>query len=243
MFIPAFLFQTEKFYDLTGSLSYLSVLAISVFAIEKISVYQVIIAVMVGIWAIRLGSFLFARILKDGIDDRFDDIKPSFFRFLSTWTIQGLWVFLTAGAASTALVSTNIPNFESFIVQSALACGVLLWLVGFMFEVVADAQKRRFKKSPEASNGFISSGLWQYSRHPNYFGEILLWVGVALFALPAFTGWNFVMLISPVFVALLLIKVSGIPLLERKSDKKFGHLDTYQEYKKNTPVLVPKWKA
>jgi steroid 5-alpha reductase family enzyme len=187
------------------------------------------------IWATRLGTFLFRRIRKAGKDDRFDDIKPSFIRFLNVWTIQGLWVTFTMAAALIAITSTNQKPLDIFAI-----IGLLVWLIGFSIEVTADAQKSRFNAKPENKGKFISSGLWSRSRHPNYFGEIVLWVGVAIIALPVLQGWQWIALISPIFVTLLLTRVSGIPLLEKKADQKWGGQEDYEEYKKNTPVLIPR---
>lgn len=243
VFIPAYALQTEKFYDLTGSLTFITILAVSVTALSQMSWYQIALALMVGVWALRLGTFLFARILKDGADNRFDDIKPNPIRFFTAWTIQGLWVFLTSAAVTVALVSLTIVDFDSTYTMTSLVVGGAFWIIGFVLEVVADAQKRQFKKQKDTGSSFIKSGLWRVSRHPNYFGEILLWFGAAIFALPALAGWQHIVLISPLFVTLLLTKVSGVPLLEKKADAKFGHLDEYQDYKKATPVLIPRVKS
>jgi steroid 5-alpha reductase family enzyme len=236
VFIPSFKAQTEKFYDLTGSLTYIAITLLLVLLTPGIDARALLLAAMVLAWAVRLGSFLFRRISKAGKDDRFDEIKPSFVRFLNVWTIQGLWVTVTAAAAWVAMTSVTRVALDWI----ALA-GFLMWAVGFGIEVVADQQKARFNASPANKGKYISTGLWSKSRHPNYFGEILLWIGVAVVALPALDGWQRVALISPVFVTLLLTKVSGVPLLEKKSDAKWGGQADYEAYKKNTPVLVPKF--
>jgi len=236
VFIPSFKAQTEKFYDLTGSLTYIAITLLLVLLTPGIDARALLLAAMVLAWAVRLGSFLFRRISKAGKDDRFDEIKPSFVRFLNVWTIQGLWVTVTAAAAWVAMTSVTRVALDWI----ALA-GFLVWAVGFGIEVVADQQKARFNAISANKGNFISTGLWSKSRHPNYFGEILLWIGVAIVALPALDGWQRVALISPVFVTLLLTKVSGVPLLEKKSDAKWGGQADYEAYKKNTPVLVPKF--
>jgi len=235
-FIPAFLLQTEKFFDLTGSLTYISVTLLAVLLSPNMDPRSLLLLALVLIWAVRLGSFLFGRIRKAGKDDRFDELKPSFFRFLNVWTIQGLWVTFTAAAAWVAITTSIRKELDVF----ALA-GALVWALGFGLEVVADAQKSRFNADPANKGKFIQSGLWSRSRHPNYFGEILLWVGVAIIALPVLQGWQWVALISPLFVTLLLTRVSGIPLLEQKADKKWGGQPDYEAYKKRTPVLVPRF--
>ncbi|GAB5080396.1 DUF1295 domain-containing protein [Arthrobacter sp. AD-310] len=233
-FIPAFKAQTEKYYDLTGALTYISITVLLVVLTPGVDPRGLLLAAMVVVWAARLGAFLFRRVMKHGKDDRFDELKPSFFRFLNTWTLQGLWVVLTAAAAWIAITSATRVGLDGW----ALA-GVVVWAAGFGIEVVADGQKSRFKADPANKGRFISTGLWSKSRHPNYFGEIVLWIGVLLVAVPVLEGWQWVALLSPVFVAFLLVKGSGIPPLEKKADQKWGGQPDYEAYKKNTPVLVP----
>ncbi|MFJ6535671.1 DUF1295 domain-containing protein [Paenarthrobacter sp. NPDC091711] len=236
VFIPSFKAQTEKFFDLTGSLTYVAITVMLVALTPGIDARGLLLAALVAVWALRLGIFLSRRIHASGKDDRFDEIKPSFIRFLNVWTVQGLWVVFTAAAAWIAISSSQRVDLDWLALL-----GFLLWAAGFGMEVVADLQKSRFKADPANKGKFISTGLWSKSRHPNYFGEILLWVGVAVIAAPVLQGWQWVAMISPVFVALLLIKVSGIPLLEKKADKTWGGQADYEAYKKNTPVLIPKF--
>ncbi|WP_432245713.1 DUF1295 domain-containing protein [Arthrobacter sp. G.S.26] len=237
VFIPSFAAQTEKFYDFTGALTYIAITIFLVLASPGVDARGLILAAMVVFWAIRLGSFLFLRVMKHGKDDRFDEIKPDFPRFLNTWTVQGLWVVLTAALAWVAITSDKKVGLDWFTVV-----GVLVWAVGIAIEIAADIQKSAFKADPANEGRYISTGLWSKSRHPNYFGEITLWVGVAIITLPVLQGWQWAALISPVFVALLLTKGSGVPLLEAKADKKWGGQADYEDYKKNTPVLIPKLK-
>ena len=241
VFIPAYIFQTEKFFDLTGSITYITVTGVAL-CYSRYSVpldaRSILLAVLVVVWAIRLGTFLFSRIQKAGKDDRFDELKPSFIRFLNVWTIQGLWVTFTLAAALVAITTTTRKELDIFAVV-----GFLIWLLGFIIEVVADAQKSRFNAYPANKGKFIQTGLWSRSRHPNYLGEIVLWIGIAIIALPVLQGWAWIALISPLFVAILLTRISGIPLLQKKADKKWGGQADYEAYKKNTPVLIPKlWK-
>lgn len=231
-FIPAYILQTEKFYDLTGSLTYITIMVVTLALTPFKDARSLLLAALVVIWAGRLGTFLFRRVQKSGKDERFDDIKPSFLRFLNTWTLQGLWVTFTAAAALAAITTTVRKDLGWFAMV-----GFLIWLFGFVIEVVADAQKSRFKADPANEGDFISSGLWAWSRHPNYFGEITLWIGVALIAVPVLRGWQWVTMISPVFVALLITQVSGIPMLEKRADETWGGQEDYEEYKQKTPVL------
>ncbi|MFZ5902891.1 MAG: DUF1295 domain-containing protein [Chloroflexota bacterium] len=238
VFIPAFIFQTEKFFDITGSITYITVTGVALCYSRysaPLDARSVLVAALVIVWAIRLGTFLFSRIQKAGKDDRFDEIKPDFFRFLNVWTIQGLWITFTAAAALVAITSSVRKELDAFAIV-----GAIVWIIGFAIEVTADAQKSRFNADPANKGKFIRTGLWSRSRHPNYFGEIVLWIGIAIIAIPVLQGWQWVAMISPLFVTLLLTRVSGVPLLEKKADKKWGGQADYEEYKKNTPVLIPR---
>jgi steroid 5-alpha reductase family enzyme len=235
VFVPSYLLQTERFFDLTGGLTYVTVAVVAVLLSEAPDARAWLLATMVAVWAVRLSSYLFLRIRKAGADKRFDDIKPSFPRFLNTWTLQGLWVTITASAALAAITSTTRVELGT-----VTAIGLVLWVAGFALEITADAQKSSFRGDPANKGRFISTGLWSWSRHPNYFGEILLWVGVAVVALPALRGWQWVALLSPVFVFLLLTRVSGVPLLEKSADARWGGQADYEAYKARTSVLVPR---
>jgi len=234
-FIPAYIKQTEKFYDLVGSITYLSLIWIAVLTSPVVDARAILLLVIVSVWAIRLGSFLFKRVQAAGEDRRFRDIKPSIPRFLLTWTLQGLWVSLTLAAALAAVTSTDKVALGGFALV-----GFLVWLVGFGFEVIADSQKSKFRADPQNAGKFINIGLWSWSRHPNYFGEIVLWIGVAIIAIPALSGWQWVTMISPLFVVLLLTRVSGVPMLEAYAEKKWGGQTAYEDYKAKTSVLIPK---
>ncbi len=233
-FIPAYRLQSERFYDLTGSLAYISVTLLIAALSGPLDVRSLLLVALVIVWAGRLGTFLFRRVGKAGKDGRFDDLKPSFVRLLNVWTIQALWITLTAAAAFAAITSANKTEMDALAVV-----GLAIWLVGFAIEATADLQKNRFRANPANKGRFIHTGLWSWSRHPNYFGEITLWVGVALIAFSALQGWQLVTLISPVFVFLLITRVSGVPILEKRADEKWGGQDDYEAYKARTSELVP----
>ena len=235
VFIPSAIAQTEHYYDLTGGITYLSVTIVAVLLSGPLDLRATLVAAMVMVWALRLSTFLFLRISKAGKDSRFDQIKTQPARFLMAWTLQGLWVLLTAAAALAVITGgTRAPLGIIGIV------GIAVWAIGILVEIVADRQKSAFKADPANKGKFISTGLWAWSRHPNYFGEIVLWIGMAIVAVPVLEGWQWVTLISPVFVAFLLIKVSGIPMLEESADERWGGQDDYEEYKRKTPVLILK---
>jgi len=227
------LFKTEKFYDLTGSLTFLLVSHLS-YEGSAMTRHQTIQGWMVFAWACRLGSFLFIRILKDGEDKRFDQAKESPSLMFKFWTIQGIWVFVTLLPTLLLNSARRGPQIGS---RDYLGWG--LWAAGFVIEVVADAQKSYFRSFPENKGKFITSGLWSVSRHPNYFGEILLWFGLYISASSSFTGLQYLSVGSPVLVMLLITKLSGIPLLEAAGKKKWGDNSEYLRYLAETPVLVP----
>lgn len=236
--------RSEKFYDLTGSITYFTLILISFFSIgwKKASLRQSILSTFVLIWCSRLGSFLFSRISKEGgIDSRFNGVREKFFRFWGFWTIQGLWVFLTALPVFTLNQIPMSHSNESLQAWTAMdVLGIAMWIIGFSMECIADFQKSEFKSIKSNHGKFINIGLWRYSRHPNYFGEICLWLGVFLSAANGFDRFeHWLCLLSPMFVTFLLMKVSGIPLLEKAGDKRWGADADYIYYKKTVPVLVP----
>lgn len=238
-FIPAYAFQTEKFYDLTGTLTYLTVtwytLYMSSEKFTNLNGASIAIVLFISLWAIRLGSFLFSRIHKDGEDKRFRTIKPSATQFFMTWTLQGLWVSLCSMCALTAISSES-----GVVVNAFYYLGVGLFIYGFYTEVKADNEKSKFRSVPENRDKFITSGLWAKSRHPNYFGEIVLWAAIAVISLPSLSGLQYITLISPIFTYVLLVHVSGVRMLEARGQKKWGHLEEYKAYQKSTPMLFPK---
>ena len=186
------------------------------------------------LWAIRLGSFLFTRIQKSGEDKRFNTIKPSPTRFFMAWTFQGMWVSICSMCALTAIASEN-----GVIVNSYFYIGMLVFIVGFVLEIIADRQKSVFRKNPMNKDQFIAYGLWHYSRHPNYFGEITLWLGISIMSLSSLSSWQYITLISPLFTYILLVYISGVRILEISGMEKWGHLESYQNYIRTTPSLFP----
>lgn len=237
-YIPAYIFQTEKFYDLTGSLSYLTVIwfvFISSNNLSGLNIQNLIVVTLISIWAIRLGTFLFGRIHKDGEDKRFRTIKTSASQFFMTWTLQGMWVSICTMCAITAISSS-----QGIIANALFYLGLAFFIVGFAIEVVSDQQKSAFRAVPENKEKFITSGLWSKSQHPNYFGEILLWSAIALLSISSLNGTQYLTLISPIFTYVLLVYISGVRMLDDMGNKKWGHLEEYKEYKRNTPTLFLK---
>ena len=237
-YIPAYVFQTEKFYDLTGSVTYLSVVwfvFLSTYQSISLNFGNLILVLLISIWTIRLGLFLFMRIHKAGEDKRFRTIKTSASQFFMTFTISGLWVTL---CSMCALVAISSP--EGLVMNALTYVGIILFIIGFGIEIVADNQKTAFRSIEANKDSFITSGLWSKSRHPNYFGEVLLWFAIAVISFSSLEGLQLITLISPIFTYILLVYVSGVRMLEDMNDKKWADDEQYKSYKKNTPMLFPK---
>ena len=232
LFIPAFIFKTEKFYDLTGSLSYITIiLYVLISSNDGISNFgNFILSSLIIIWTLRLGTFLFLRIRKAGEDKRFREIKKSFSWFFMAFTVSGMWVSICALCALTGISNGIELNVVTHV-------GILLFVIGFVLEIIADTQKSNFRKNNDNKDKFITTGLWKYSRHPNYLGEIILWIGVAIISYSSLELNQLFTLVSPIFTYLLLVYVSGINLLEKSGQKKWGSLNEYKEYKRKTPRL------
>ena len=236
LFIPAYILQTEKFFDLTGSFTFLISSFYALLNAQSYNIFSIVVVSCIVCWAIRLGTFLFMRINKDGEDKRFREIKPSFSRFLMTWTLSGTWVSICLLCVLTAICSSSgVVGGRPFYL------GLIFFLFGFVIETVADYQKTLFRKNPLNKNKFITSGLWSFSRHPNYMGEIVLWFGISIMSISSLSGIEYITLISPVFVYVLLTRISGVNFLEESANKKWGHLDEYKDYVRKTPKIFFKF--
>jgi steroid 5-alpha reductase family enzyme len=238
--IPASIGKTERFYDLTGGLTYLTVVGFSLWAgsqSEPPSLRELIVSLLVVIWSLRLSFFLYLRIHRTGKDGRFDQLKTSPIRFLVPWTLQGLWVFLTMIVV--IVINSQADSAPALEIWDYI--GLSIWILGFGIETIADNQKTVFNTEPNNQGKWIDSGLWSYSRHPNYLGEIILWTGIAFFGISCFTGLERVAWISPIFIYILLTKVSGTPILDKRALEKWGDDPEYQKYRDNTPALIPRF--
>ena len=233
IFLPSYFFQTEKFFDLTGTISYVSSVLFIFFKsnnIESINLGSLVLSTFIIIWSLRLGTFLFLRIKKAGKDRRFNEIKKSFSWFFMTFSVSGMWVSICSICALTGIAN-------GIIFSSTTIIGIIIFIIGFTIEIIADSQKTKFRANDDNKDKFISSGLWKYSRHPNYLGEIILWLGISLISFSSLEGFQYITLISPIFTYLLLVNVSGINFLEKSGKKKWGHLESYKKYLKETPRL------
>jgi steroid 5-alpha reductase family enzyme len=225
--------RTDVVTDLSYSLTFLLLAVVLPFTGAGEPV-QVTAAVLVAIWAVRLGAYLFRRILRTKVDHRFDGMRDRPLRFARFWVLQAIAVPVIMLPVTYLLGRSEAPGFGAWAMV-----GIAVWLVGLLVEAVADAQKSAFRGHEENQGTFIRSGLWRYSRHPNYFGEILVWWGLFLYAVPFLDGVAYAVVLGPAFITLLLLFVSGIPPLERSADEKYGADASYQEYKQRTSILIP----
>ncbi|MFO7841458.1 MAG: DUF1295 domain-containing protein [Fidelibacterota bacterium] len=233
MFIPAYLFKTDKFTDLSYSLTFI-ILMIIAWILQPFSVENTLVTAMIVIWGLRLGMFLFVRIGKIKRDKRFDGIRESFFKFLQFWVLQGVsvWIILLP-----ALLF--IENEEPRLCYA----GLVIWAIGLIMESIADAQKYHFTQEVSNKGKFIDTGLWKFSRHPNYFGEILCWIGIYLFVFLSFTPREMLIgLASPLYIIFILLFLTGIPTVEKRANEKWGDDPDYREYKRKTSILIPWFK-
>lgn len=235
MFLVAYKKKTDKLTDISYALTFFSLVTYGAIAGRVDSTYHWVLAFMVTLWAVRIGSYLLMRIRKIGKDKRFDDKRDNFVKFGSFWALQAITVWIVMlGALKFLSVSVDSASL------SYMAVGFAIWGVGLVVEAIADMQKFVFINDSKNKGKWIDTGLWKYSRHPNYFGEILVWVGVFVYVSSALSGVNqLIAFISPLFIAFLLIFVSGIPLLEKSADKRWGNDKRYQKYKDETSILVP----
>lgn len=227
--------NSEKFFDATGSVTYLTLISCATYFSTTHKLRQILDSLMVAVWCIRLGSFLLSRILRDGKDSRFDEMKKSSVRFLGVWTLQAVWCFLVSSPVLVVISSESCatsPTPYDF-------AGWSIWVCGFIFEVAADRQKDVFRADPANHKKFITTGLWAYSRHPNYFGEIMMWAGLCVSASSCLQQWEWLAWMSPLTTWLLLMKVSGVPALEAKGKNTWGGQPAYEWYMAKTPCIVP----
>jgi len=225
--------QTEKFYDLAGCGSFLLFSLLTLFLSHTFFVRQAIVTAMVCIWSLRLTIFLVRRVFKVGKDSRFDEVKKQPARFFIYWTIQAVWISVVSLPVVIINSSPDSPlKWNDFV-------GWSMWLLGFSIEFIADNQKSTFRSDPSNKDKWIDVGLWHYLRHPNYFGEILLWIGVFTSAASILKGWQWIATASPVLITFMLLFLSGVPITERANDRKWGANAEYQQYKRNTRAIIP----
>jgi steroid 5-alpha reductase family enzyme len=235
MFVPAYIFQTDKLTDISYAVTFFCLAAFGFFLSSKENLHAVVF-VLVALWSFRLGGFLFMRIMRTGKDARFDGMRDKPLKFIRFWILQGITVPIILTGAILA------TNTDKTMLNLLSICGVVVFLAGLALEASADSQKSKFTQ--KNTGLWIDQGAWRMSRHPNYLGEILVWIGMYLVVVSSLSGvdklWA---LTSPVYITVLLLFVSGIPPLEKSADKKWGNNKDYLAYKKKVPVLVPSLKS
>ncbi|MGV8162192.1 MAG: DUF1295 domain-containing protein [Candidatus Nanoarchaeia archaeon] len=232
-FLFAARFKTDKVTDLSYGLTFVVISLFLLLINPDVGAIQWIFFILILLWGTRLSVYLFTRILKIKKDSRFDGIRERFLSFAKFWVLQGLSIWIILLPITSVLILKDL--FYSFVFWA----GILIWLVGFITESVADYQKSKFYNTKESKTKWIATGLWKYSRHPNYFGEILCWWGIFIAATPYLSGWTWVSVLSPLWITYLLIYVTGLPPLEKKADEKYMHNSAYEKYKKRTSSLIP----
>lgn len=232
----ACLLRTDKTYDMFGSLTFFTLSISSLVYSGVMQWRQVVVSVFVCVWAARLGSFLVYRVFKTGGDSRLEPVKDKPGVFLAYWLVQGVWVFVTL--LPVLVLNTALAPPPG--VQWTDALGCVLWGAGFLMEALADAQKLAFKADPANKGRFINTGLWRYSRYPNYCGEMICWFGVFATCTAAFDSpWWYCSVASPLFVVYILTSLSGIPIQEKQAQQRWGNEVGYQEYRRKTRLLLP----
>jgi steroid 5-alpha reductase family enzyme len=233
-FSYAAIFKTDKVTDLSYGLTFIALVVASLIKNQTFYNYQTIIVILTILWGIRLAGYLFIRILKTKTDKRFDGIRENFWKFAQFWLLQAIAVWLIS-LPSTYLLSLK-TNFNFNLI---MLTGLLIWLIGIVIETIADWQKFEFKNKNENKDKIIMSGIWHYSRHPNYFGEISCWWGIFIYSASLQSNWSWLTIIGPIFITFLILFVSGIPTLEKKYQEKYKNNNLYQEYKSKTSLLIP----
>eukprot|EP01018_Ginkgo_biloba_P014963 Gb_36811 [translate_table: standard] len=245
-------FRFDKLTDFAGGSNFVILALLT--AILKGTWYfrQVILTLIVFMWGLRLALFLLFRgamfliveafgsinwrvsfkILQWGEDRRFDKIRNDLKKLVIFWSLQAVWVWTVSLPVTVVNASSRSPSIQSLDI-----IGWSMWLAGFLIEAISDQQKLHFKKDSTKRGRWCNIGFWKWSRHPNYFGEILLWWGVFVASTPVLEGGEWLVIIGPIFLTALLLFLSGIPLLEYSADKRYGVFVEYTDYKRKTSPL------
>lgn len=237
-FVFAARFKTDKVTDLSYGLTFIALAVYWLYSDRLVTNYRLLIAMMVVFWGARISTFLLIRVLKTGRDRRFDDKRNDLVKFGRFWLLQGIAVWLIMLPTVYVLSRDEVPRMIDMISN----IGLYVWSLGLVLETVADYQlyQFRFKKpKKDKPHAWIEDGLWKYSRHPNYFGEIILWWGVFLYGIPLYEGIGWLTILGPLTITGLLLFGSGIPILETANNKRWGADPAYRRYKKSTSILVP----
>ncbi|MBM01738.1 MAG: hypothetical protein CL762_05075 [Chloroflexi bacterium] len=232
-YFHSLIFKTDLLFDFIGSLTFITLVTIGFVFMVNPDFNKIFISFLLFLWASRLGIFLLFRRIKAKKDVRLQSFLRPPSRLFLLWNIQGIWIIFSSLPLIVVLSSKLEHDFG--LLEWG---GFSIWLIGFLVEVIADNQKRNFKIINSSS--FINSGLWAYSRHPNYLGEILIWLGITVMSFKYLSGFGYIALITPLFVFVLLRYISGVPQLESIANDRWGGDDRYTEYKNKVGLLFPK---
>jgi len=240
--------DTHKITDLVGTGSFVATALATQWRTGVYTPRALLMTGAISFWGTRLASFLFARVLKQGDDARLGAVFKKPGGMEGFWTIQAAWAWICMVPHTLLLYGAKSMAAGS----AAMALGPLdaiaatIMIGGIVFESVADWQKWKHRFDPSKKGTFCKTGLWSLCRQPNYFGELCTWWGGYFLALPGLLagpwGWKAAALgvVSPLWIQFLLLFVSGIPLSEKGNEKKYGQMEEYKQYKKDTPLLIPK---
>ena len=235
-FIHSYFFKSDIFFDLVGSFSFLSIGIASLLLLPDIDANQILIFFLLVFWSLRLGPFLFLRRIGAGNDERLSEYFKSPISLYFLWCMNSLWVFFTS--LSMIIIFSSKTTHDFGLLQWL---GLIIWVFGYIIEVISDSQKNKFNKTNKGK--FINIGLWKYIRHPNYLGEIIIWFGIFVISLNYIESFSSMLsILSPIFVYILLRYLSGVPQLEKRGDQKWGDLKEYVKYKEKTGIIFPKLK-
>lgn len=232
-FLVSFLKKRNDVADVAWGLGFVLMTWTSYFLSGDSGVRGILVGILVSVWGLRLAWHIHARNKGKAEDYRYLAWRKEWGKwfylrsYFQVYLLQGLFLFLIVLPVLLINKSTGTALGLLDIV------GVVVWLLGFYFEAVGDAQLARFIKDPANKGKLMQSGLWAYTRHPNYFGEVTQWWGIWIIALSVSGGW--LAIIGPITITFLILKVSGIPMLERKMEEN----PDFAEYKRKTSVFIP----
>jgi len=241
-FFIAASFKFDKVTDFAGGSNFVLLAWLTYLINGTFYWRQTMVTLAVTAWGARLSGYLLYRILKIGKDDRFDGTREDFCKFLAFWVYQMFWVWTVSLPVTFLNTTAANPGLDARDVA-----GAAMFVAGLLVEAVADQQKFSFKSTPGNRGKYCDTGSWSWSRHPNYFGEILLWWGLFTVSSSVFNAakadsdgaWGYATIAGPIFTTLILLFVSGIPPLEASYDEKYGTQVAYQQWKARTSCLVP----
>lgn len=234
MFFIAQIKKDNSIVDIGWGMGFVTIAFVSYFSMEgDHSLRQTMILVLVSLWGVRLFLHLLIRSIGREEDFRYANFRKQWGK--NATVIAFFRVFMMQGAIMLLLAYPIIlvHTAEGSNFDRMATIGVVVWGIGFIFQSVGDFQLERFKKRKKHKEEVLKSGLWRYSRHPNYFGEAAMWWGIFLIVVGVENGWSAVF--SAVFINLLLLKVSGVPFL----DRRYAGNAEYQLYKQETNRFIP----